>query len=280
MIRFCRVFIACIQLLTLCMAQMVFSVTGVAAVTSVGSLDGIEYMNAVGWVDVSDRPNGVASVEIVIDGPAGSGTFAGRVNAANLTSQFGTDRDAKTRRFEIPVPTTFRDAKSHLLYAYVVKTNGTRVLMEGAPKTFTSACSIKRCTSARIRAKGQLTVREVGELEQVYDHDASGCENFLPDVPPRAFRDAGGQVHFISSQITAYQMLGPTLGSLQTPACQPVMTSVGNPDPLAESYHEWLSAIYTHNGDDVYGAGDNEWYPSTIDRQCDLDFDRKFRMTE
>jgi hypothetical protein len=279
MVNLRSAFMMFLRMLSLSVVPITLSVVAVAGVIPAGSLNGIDdSMNAAGSVAVLEGPFRPVSLEIFVDGPVGGGAFAGRISANTLDLESDTEGSAARYRFKFLIPSTFRDAKPHLLYAYVVQANGSRVLMEGVPRTFTSACSITICTSLRIGANGQLKVRAMGKLEQVYDHDASGCEDYLPDVPPRAFRDAVGTVHFISSQLTTYEMSGPTLDSLQPPDCKPVMRSVRNPNASLETYYEWLSATYTPNGEDVYALVHDEWYPSIIDRRCDPDFDWKFRI--
>jgi hypothetical protein len=245
---------------------------------SIGFLDGTESMAAVGWAIAPDRLSEAVDVDLYVDGPLGIGTSIGRVTADRPSPDLSEGGMPGSHRFRLLIPPVLRDARSHNLYAYAVETDGSRTPIGGTPKKFTFACSVLVCTTIRVAADGLLMVRAIGKPEMVYDHASDGCEDDLPDVPPRAFRDSAGEVQFISSQITAYRMSGPTLDNLRAPDCKPIMKSLENPDPSAESYHEWIGAVYTSDGNDVYALVHNEWYPSLVDHHCDPEFDWRFRI--
>ena len=255
-------------------------ITAFAASNAIGFLDGTETMSAIGWAFNPLRQDETLSVELYIDGPFNTGTLVGIRPANNLSPDLNEGKMAihGPHRFRIPIPVVFRDAKSHTLYAYIVHADGVRTLIGGTPKEFIFACSVLVCTNIRIAADGSITIRAIGRPEIVYDHAAYGCEDDLPDVPPRAFRDAAGNVQFISSQITTYRMTGPTLNDLRPPDCQPIMSSREDRNPSNEAYHEWIGSVSTVNGNDVYALVHNEWYPSLIDHRCNAKFDWRFRI--
>jgi hypothetical protein len=277
MINICRTLLVAYGVL-LYMAWPELPATAATEPKFIGVLRGVEDMSAFGWAADQTHPEATAFVDVYIDAPAGQGLLIGHV-AADQPSPDDVERGISgSHGFRLLIPHAFRDARSHRLYAYVVQTNGTRLAVEGTPRTFSFACSVMVCTSLPIASDRLLKVRPAGKIEIVYDHSSGGCYDHLPDVPPRAFRDATATVHLIASQITAYRMSGPSLDSVQSSNCQPIMESRRNPSPLDETYHEWLSSLYTLNGEHVYGLVHNEWYPSLVDHRCDPDFNWKFRI--
>lgn len=108
----------------------------------------------------------------------------------------------------------------------------------------------------------------VGDHEVVFDWTNDRCapEN-LPDLPSRAFRDAAGQVHFIISHFTTYQMIGPSLDELKID-CSPVMASTHDAAPENYTDAEWIASPYTMDGQTVYALVHDEYQGHTHAGQC------------
>jgi hypothetical protein len=91
-----------------------------------GVLDGITPIGiAAGWVFDPHTPNASIAVHFYVDGPAGSGQFAGAV-AANL---FRGDVNAALgitglHGFNFPLPTRFRDGRPHTLFVHGIDSGG------------------------------------------------------------------------------------------------------------------------------------------------------------
>lgn len=104
--------------------------------TPVGFLDGV----AFGWAYDPDDSSVSISVHFYVDGPAGSGVFAGAVTAnlsrPDVNSAYGI---AGNHGFSFSIPSQFRDGKQHTLYAHGIDTSGigtANVLLSGVPQTF------------------------------------------------------------------------------------------------------------------------------------------------
>lgn len=115
-----------------------------------------------------------------------------------------------------------------------------------------------------------------GEKEIVFDWSRDACSaTDIPDLPARAFRDSGGRVQLIVSHQETRRMIGPDLDHV-TRDCTVVMASHGDPDPARFDDREWISAVYTQDGETVYALVHNEYQghrhpgrcPSGDYRQC------------
>jgi hypothetical protein len=116
---------------------------------------------------------------------------------------------------------------------------------------------------------GHIKIESVGNMETVFRHDADACnEDDIPDTPARAYHDASGNVHLWSTNQTAnFQSIGTTLDTVHR-SCTPMITSANASDFSKYTYHEWLHAAYTPDGQTIYALVHNEWYPEFIYSQC------------
>ena len=80
-----------------------------------------------------------------------------------------------------------------------------------------------------------LVVRRLvvtGPEEIVFDWTTDRCEDeHIPDIAPRAFRDADGLVQLNIGHYVNYRMTGPDLDTLASDCTAPVMETAFDPDP-------------------------------------------------
>ena len=99
-----------------------------------------------------------------------------------------------------------------------------------------------------------------GEEEIVFDWTTDRCEDLdIPDLPARAFRNAAGEVILVAPHDIWRYMTGPDLNNV-TKQCNVVKRSTANPDPANFADKEWLSAVYTEDGQTFYGIIHNEYH--------------------
>jgi len=104
------------------------------------------------------------------------------------------------------------------------------------------------------------TIAVVGPEEIVFDWSYDACEpEDIPDLPARAFRDADGQVHLISSHLQGRAKVGSSLDSV-THQCDLIMTSDHDGDPANFNDNEWIAATYTEDGETIYAIIHNEYH--------------------
>jgi hypothetical protein len=94
-----------------------------------GVLDGITAIGiASGWAFDPDSPNASVAVHFYVDGPAGSGTFAGAVLASldrpDVNAAFGI---TGLHGFNFAIPARFRDGRIHTLFAHGIDSDGVAV---------------------------------------------------------------------------------------------------------------------------------------------------------
>jgi hypothetical protein len=103
------------------------------------------------------------------------------------------------------------------------------------------------------------TVQASGPEETVFDYSTMACSTLdIPDSAPVAFRDASGRVQLISTHSENRRMIGPDLGHLQH-KCGVVLSSSLNPDPAAFDDRQWITAVYTTDGNIVYALLHEEY---------------------
>lgn len=144
------------------------------------------------------------------------------------------------------------------------------------------------CLVAAVTAYGAVPSGEVeivGPEEIVFDWTTDRCNMLdVPDLPARAFRDADGKVQLIAAHLFNRRMIGNTLDSLKRD-CNIIMTSDHDPDPSKFNCREWISAVYTLDGNTIYALVHNEYHGNRIDRWnahgdfFDLSF-RQLRSTQ
>lgn len=99
-----------------------------------------------------------------------------------------------------------------------------------------------------------------GAEEVMFDWTTDRCDDTdIPDLPARAFRDASGQINFITAHTFNRRSVGPTLDSLVR-ECDPILKSQHNGDPAAHADNEWLAAVHTRDGVKIHGLVHNEYH--------------------
>ena len=119
-----------------------------ASVTPIGWLDVVNGNGMVsGWALDPDNPSQSIAVHFYVDGPAGSGVFAGNTLAniqrldVNQVTGFLGDHG-----YTFVIPPQFRDGRTHSLFVHSIDTSGSgseNVLLSGVPKNFTLTPVVK-----------------------------------------------------------------------------------------------------------------------------------------
>jgi PKD repeat protein len=132
----------------------------------------------------------------------------------------------------------------------------------------TASASLALASPAFAYQFGEPAVRAIGPPKTVFDWSNDACEqNDIPDNPARAYRDAAGNVQLIASHAVVRRDVGPDLLSVQH-ECPIVMNSHGSQDPAAYNDREWLSSVYTPDGQTIYGLSHQEYEGWNYDPGC------------
>ena len=107
-----------------------------------------------------------------------------------------------------------------------------------------------------------VSVSILGPRETVFDYDTQRCQDFdWPDIPVRAFRDSLDRVQVVTGQGSIFnnRLIGPDFDHL-TRDCTPLMSNSNNPLPWEYDDAEWLSGLYTPDGQQVYALVHSEYH--------------------
>jgi hypothetical protein len=120
------------------------TVTAPANVLPVGTFDGIapDGVTLRGWSYDPDSTSSAVSVQLFINGPAGTGTLISSATTAILRTDINTTFGITGNHgFEVAIPAQYRDGTAHSYYAYGIDFNNSAVsfLLTGSPKSFTVA---------------------------------------------------------------------------------------------------------------------------------------------
>jgi hypothetical protein len=108
-----------------------------------------------------------------------------------------------------------------------------------------------------------------GEPEIIFDSGRDGCEAIdMPDVNPRAFRDANGDVVFFGLHLVNRVMRGKDLSHLAID-CHVVLGSGFDPDPAHYNDRNYITATWTTNGRDVDALVHHEYHADAHGR-CEV----------
>lgn len=103
-----------------------------------------------------------------------------------------------------------------------------------------------------------------GPEEVVFDWTTDQCEPaHIPDIAPRAFRNAAGQVQLTIGHWNTYRMIGPSLDTVVSDCGTIQMSSDYDPDPAQFNDSEWMGAPYTFDGETIYAIVHNEYRGDT-----------------
>jgi hypothetical protein len=136
------------------------------------------------------------------------------------------------------------------------------------PSVFTDMTASSSTVTATSNLFPDPILKIIGEEEVVFDWMADKCEDEnIPDLPVRAFRDAGGQVQLLISHYISYRMIGDSLNQVKI-NCEPVFESKRNADPSFFTDAEWIESVYTEDGQTIYAIVHNEYHGFAHPNQC------------
>jgi hypothetical protein len=136
------------------------------------------------------------------------------------------------------------------------------VVQENTPQSNNDAADepVATITSQPEAETPDMELVVTGPEEVVFDWTTDRCEDEnIPDIAPRVFRGADGQVQLTIGHLKTYRMVGPDLDNLKSDCSAPVMTSDLNDDPAMFNDGEWIGALYTPDGETVYGVIHSEY---------------------
>ena len=103
-----------------------------------------------------------------------------------------------------------------------------------------------------------------GPEEVVWDWTTDRCEEaHIPDIAPRLFRNADGEINLTVSHWNSYPAVGPSIDELVTDCSRLQLSSDYDPDPAAFNDSEWIGSVYTEDGQTVYAIVHNEYRGDT-----------------
>lgn len=107
-----------------------------------------------------------------------------------------------------------------------------------------------------------------GPAEVVFDPKTDACDGHdVPDVPPRAYRDATGTVRMFALHYENRALAGATLDRLKL-NCKVVFRAAGKPDPAAYDDKSWIAATWTDDGRTIHGLIHHEYQANTHKGRC------------
>src|ERR1700722_11227962 len=113
-----------------------------------------------------------------------------------------------------------------------------------------------------------VSVVPIGPAETVFRWSRDRCETIdTPDAAARAFRDREGTVHLIASHFVTREMIGASL-DLARPRCDVAFASRLDRHYQSHQNHQWLSAVYTIDGQTVFGLVHNEFHGEDDPAEC------------
>jgi hypothetical protein len=113
-----------------------------------------------------------------------------------------------------------------------------------------------------------VSVAPTGPVETVFQWSRDRCETIdTPDAAPRAFRDRDGTVHLIASHFVTREMIGPSLDQVR-PRCDVAFASLLDRHYPSHQNHQWLSSVYTIDGQTVFGLVHNEFHGEDDPAEC------------
>lgn len=122
------------------------------------------------------------------------------------------------------------------------------------------------CAPFAASRAGELRLAITGSPQTVFDSAHDGCDdNDVPDINPRAFRDANGEVVVFALHFTNRAMRGPDLDHLKLD-CRVVLASHLDPEPSHYDDRSFIAATWTADGRDVAALIHHEYHADQHDR--------------
>ncbi|HRK24564.1 MAG TPA: hypothetical protein PLQ11_06385 [Beijerinckiaceae bacterium] len=107
-----------------------------------------------------------------------------------------------------------------------------------------------------------------GPEEIVFDPKHDACDRHdVPDVPPRAYRDAAGNVRMFALHFENRALVGPSLDALK-PDCTVVFRGSGSADPAAYDDRSWITATWTGDGRIIHALVHHEYQAQAHPGRC------------
>jgi hypothetical protein len=112
-----------------------------------------------------------------------------------------------------------------------------------------------------------VSVAITGPKETVFDYTTMRCSDLdYPDGTVQPFRDSLGRLQLLTG---TRRMIGTNFNDLVSDCARGTLVSSPlDPNPAHYNYLNWLGAIYTPNGRDVYGLVHSEWHGWEIPGAC------------
>ncbi|MGE3244728.1 MAG: hypothetical protein AB7F96_20445 [Beijerinckiaceae bacterium] len=108
-------------------------------------------------------------------------------------------------------------------------------------------------------APPQLQLRLTGPQETMF-RPGEGCDGHdVPDLNPRAFRDAGGQIVMFALHYINRPLRGPSLDALKVD-CKVAFGSPNNADPAKWATLNWIAATWTGDGKRIEAIVHHEYH--------------------
>ena len=102
----------------------------------------------------------------------------------------------------------------------------------------------------------------------VFDPRTDACDGYdVPDVPPRAFRDASGQVRLFALHFENRALAGASTDALKID-CKVVFRGGRNADPARYDDKSWIAATWTPDGKVVHGLVHHEYQANAHPGRC------------
>ena len=106
---------------------------------------------------------------------------------------------------------------------------------------------------------GAVTIEVVGPEQTIYDYATMNCRfDDVPDGPVRAFRDASNRVQLMLTGGDT-RMIGPNIDSM-THDCVQTLVDHGQPNPWDYDDGDWLSGLYTADGQTIHALVHAEYH--------------------
>lgn len=104
-----------------------------------------------------------------------------------------------------------------------------------------------------------------------HDNPAQTCGGSIRfwDGPFRAFRDSTGEIHVPiphGNPGAAFELTGPNVLAL-VPDCAPILVDTDSPVYSDYAAKEWLTSVYTNDGETVHGIVHSEFHMHAVDPQ-------------
>lgn len=102
----------------------------------------------------------------------------------------------------------------------------------------------------------------------VFDAQRDGCDGHdVPDIPPRAYRDASGQIVMFAMHYENRALRGPDFDRLRLD-CRVVFRGSGASDPVAYDDRAWIAATWTVDGKNVAALVHHEYQANHHKGRC------------